>query len=242
VLLAEFLGTFALTFFGGGAICADVLLRARAPFGPVDLVLVAAAHAVVLAVMVTALGHISGAHFNPAVTLAALVSRRIEARLAGLYALAQFAGGLVGALLLGAVFSSAVTAAAAFGAPAPAAGVGALPAMWLEIILTFFLVTVIWATAIDPRGAFKSIAGFGIGATLFFDIVVGGPVTGAAMNPARAFGPALLAGILNPAHFLIYWAGPALGAVLAAVVYVYVLQPGDEMVEPTDVPPPAEAP
>ncbi|MHB8571690.1 MAG: MIP/aquaporin family protein [Candidatus Dormibacteria bacterium] len=222
-LVAEFLGTFALTFFGAGAIVLDTHLRGPAPFGPVDLGLVAGAHAVVLAVMVSALGHISGAHFNPAITLAVALSRRIAAPLAILYILAQLVAGLAAALGVWALLPSSAVAAAGVGAPGLASGFGLGAGVALEALLTFFLATVIFATAIDPQGAFGKIAGFAIGFTLFFDILVGGPLTGAAMNPARAFGPALMAGTVDGAHFLLYWVGPALGASLAALVYMGIL-------------------
>src|SRR5690349_964063 len=123
VLTAEFLGTFALTFFGAGAIIADALVRGRSAFGPVDLLLVAAAHAVVLSVMVTALGHISGAHFNPAVTLALALGRRIEPALAAMYAATQLVAAIVAAALLKYVFAAGVAGSVQLGAPSPAPGV-----------------------------------------------------------------------------------------------------------------------
>jgi aquaporin TIP len=243
VLTAEFLGTFALTFFGAGAICADALIRnppgqVPAPFGAGDLLLIATAHAMVLGVMVTALGHVSGGHFNPAVTVAAAVARKIEPALAGLYVVTQLVAGLVAAGLLRYVFPEAVTTAVSLGAPTLTPGFGVIHGMVVEAILTFFLVTVVFATAIDPRGAFGKIAGFGIGFVLFFDILMGGPITGAAMNPARAFGPALLGGAMNLPHFALYWIGPLVGAVAAALLYENVLihDPVDVL---TDVPPPS---
>ena len=223
VLVAEFLGTFALVFFGAGSICADALLRGKAAFGPGDLVLVAAAHAVVLAVMVSALAHISGSHFNPAVTIALAVGKRIEAGLAIAYVVTQLVAGIVAAALLAYVFPSTATTSARFGAPVPSPDTGALKAMVIEAVLTFFLVTVIYATAVDPRGAFDRIAGFCIGLTLFFVILVGGPFTGAALNPARAFGPALFAGSLDGVHFLAYWVGPVIGGLVAGFLYERVL-------------------
>ena len=241
VLTAEFLGTFALTFFGAGSICADAFVRGQIPFGPGDLLLVATAHAMVLGVMVTALGHVSGAHFNPAVTVAAAVARKIEPALAGLYILTQLVAGVVAAGLLRYIFPDAVVTAVKLGAPVPAAGLGNIHGVVIETVLTFFLVTVVFATAIDPRGAFGKIAGFGIGFVLFFDILMGGPLTGAAMNPARAFGPALLGGALDARHFLIYWLAPAVGGILAALLYEYVLMhdDGDAV---TEVPPPSTEP
>jgi aquaporin Z len=136
------------------------------------------------------------------------------------------------------VFPDAITTAVKLGAPLPGAGVSTIQAVVVEVVLTFFLVTVVFATAIDPRGAFGKIAGFGIGFVLFFDILMGGPLTGAAMNPARAFGPALLGGALDGAHFVIYWVGPVVGAILAALLYEYVLIHHDEDVA-TEVPPPS---
>ncbi|TMB91192.1 MAG: aquaporin [Chloroflexi bacterium] len=226
-LIAEFLGTFGLTFFGAGAICADRLVRGGAAFGPIDLLLIASAHAVVLGVMVSALGHLSGAHFNPAVTLGALIGRHITASVAVMYWATQLVAAIAAAGLLLFFFPSAITNGVAVGAPVPA--VDASHAFVVEIVLTIFLVTVVYATAIDPRGAFGKIAGIAIGAVLFFDILVGGPLTGAAMNPARAFGPALVAaaagvgGVLDGQHFLIYWLGPAIGGVIAALLYQRLL-------------------
>ncbi len=238
VLLAEFLGTFALVFFGAGAICTDAVIRNGAAFGPADLLLIAFAHAIVLAVMVSALGHISGGHFNPAVTFGAAITRHIEPLLAGLYVIVQLAAAVLAALLLKYIFPAAITSAVLYGAPTPGPGVSSVKAYVIEVILTFFLVTVVFATAIDPRGAFNKIAGFGIGLVLLFDILIGGPLTGAAMNPARAFGPALVAGIIDGKHFLIYWLGPLIGGALAALVYQGLLMGAGDT--ETEVPPPAE--
>ena len=241
VLLAEFLGTFALVFFGAGAICTDAVVRNGAAFGPVDLLVIAFAHAIVLAVMVTALGHISGAHFNPAVTFGAVITRHIEPLLAGLYVIVQLAAGVLAALLLKYIFPDAITSAVMYGAPTPGAGISSVKAYVIEAVLTFFLVTVVFATAIDPRGAFNKIAGFGIGLVLLFDILVGGPLTGAAMNPARAFGPALVAGIVDGnhlSHYFIYWLGPLIGGALAALVYQGLLMGAGD--PDTELPPPAE--
>ena len=233
VLAAEFLGTFALTFFGAGAIVSAAALRVSElgnsataaniirSFGPIDLLFVAVAHGVVLAVMVTALARISGAHFNPAVTVAAFIGRHIEAPMAALYIVTQFVGALVGAALLKYVYPGDLLAVVKYGAPTSAVDTG--KGMVIEAVLTFFLVLVIYATAIDPKGAFKQIAGLAIGFVLIFDILVGGPLTGAAMNPARAFGPSAFAGILSSDHFFIYWVGPLVGAVLAAVLYQNLL-------------------
>jgi aquaporin TIP len=221
-LIAEFLGTFALTFFGAGAICADALIRGTAAAGPIDLLFIAAAHAIVLGVMVTALGHISGAHFNPAVTFGALLGRHIRPALAVRYWVVQLVAGIAAAGLLLYFFPAAITTATSIGAPLPGS-TDTVRAFVVEMVLTFFLVLVVYATAIDPRGAFAKIAGFAIGLVLFFDILVGGPLTGAAMNPARAFGPTLVAGMVDAKHFFIYWLGPLVGGGAAALLYQRLL-------------------
>jgi len=220
-LIAEFLGAFGLTFFGAGAILTDSQLLAGARFGPVDLLFVAVAHAFVLGVLVSALGHISGAHFNPAVTFGALITRHIEVELAYGYLLVQLLAGILAAALLNYIFPATIAKAANLGAPTTNIGVG--KAFVVEAVLTFFLVLVVFATVIDPRGAFNKIAGFAIGFVLLFDILLGGPLTGAAMNPARAFGPSLIANLADGNHFLVYWLGPLVGGAVAALLYDRVL-------------------
>ena len=247
LLVAEFLGTFALTFFGAASIVSVAALRAaelganatpsliQRSFGPEGTLFVAFAHAIVLAVMVTALGHISGGHFNPVVTVAAFIGRHIEPALAAMYVITQLVAGVIAAVLLKYIYPADLLSVVKWGAPAPA--VDNARAFVVEALLTFFLVLVVYATAIDPKGAFNKVAGFAIGLVLLFDILVGGPLTGAAMNPARAFGPSLLAGIVDVPHFFVYWVGPLVGAVLAALLYQNLLLPNPEA---TDVPPPAE--
>ena len=183
--VAEFVGSFALTFVGAGAIA--VTLGG-------DLVAIALAHGLVIGVMASAVGHISGGHFNPAVTFGFLVARRIDPALAIVYWISQMLGAVFGALLLILVVPDDLTEAVNLGVPALGEGVGGGAGFLLEAILTFFLVWVIFATAADPRGTFKSIAGLAIGFTITLDILIGGPLTGAAMNPARAFGPQLVGG------------------------------------------------
>ncbi len=158
---AEFVGTFALVFVGAGSIAAT---------GGQDLTAIALAHGLVIGVMVSAVGHISGGHFNPAVTLGFLVTRRIEARLAAAYWFAQLTAAILGALLLRAVLPERSADPVNLGAPGLGAGVSAGQGLMIEIILTFFLVWVIFATAADPRGSFRSIAGLAIGFTISLDI------------------------------------------------------------------------
>ena len=174
--VAEFIGAFTLIFIGGGA----GIVSGQ------DIVAVALANGLAIGIMVSNLGHISGGHFNPAITLGFLATRRITLPLAAVYWVSQFAGALVAAAILRGLFAHDRRSSASV---PHAAGFGAGKGLVVEIILTFFLVWAVFATAVDPRGAFKSIAGLAIGLTITIDVLMGGPLTGAAMNPARAFGP-----------------------------------------------------
>jgi len=211
--VAEFIGTFTLIFVGGGAGIVAGYATGAANGG---LVGVALANGLAIGIMVTNLGHISGGHFNPAITLGFLVTRRITAALAVAYWAFQLVGAIFAALILRYIFAKHGGAAGA--APAPHVHDG--KAFVLELIMTFFLVFAVWATAVDPRGAFKAIAGLAIGLTITIDVLMGGPLTGAAMNPARAFGPELVGHTWK--GWWIYWLGPAAGAVIAALVYEFL--------------------
>jgi aquaporin Z len=204
--VAEFVGTFALIFVAaGGAAYART---------PLDLAL---ANGLVIAVMVSAFGFISGGHFNPAVTLGFLATRRIAPSLAVWYWLVQFGGAALAALLLKWVLPTAAENGGHLGVPTLGTGVSSGAAVVVEAVLTFFLVWVIFASAVDPRGSFKQIAGLAIGFTIAFDVLMGYGLTGAAMNPARAFGPQLAGS--HWAHFWIWYIGPFAGAVIAASLY-----------------------
>jgi aquaporin TIP len=206
---AEFIGAFALVFVGAGAILA------AGPTGEPGFVGIALANGLVIAVMVSAVGHISGGHFNPAITLGFLVTGRLAPILAGVYWVAQFAGAIGAAGLLRWIFDD--QSEGNLGAPLLNASIQPEAGLLIEAILTFFLVWVVFATAVDPRGTFKSIAGLAIGFTITMDTLMGGPLTGAAMNPARALGPELIAWEWD--NFWIWYIGPFAGAVIAAVVY-----------------------
>ena len=208
--VAEFVGAFALIFVGAGAI-------AVAAPDNLGLVGIALAHGLVIGVMASAVGHISGGHFNPAITFGFLLTRRMKPGLAGVYWVAQFGGAVLGALALTWLLPNALTDPVALGAPALGDGVGAAQGAVIEGILTFFLVWVVFASAADPRGTFASIAGLAIGFTITFDILIGGPLTGAAMNPARAFGPELVQG--EWANAWVWYVGPLVGGALAALAY-----------------------
>lgn len=213
-LVAEFLGTFALIFFGAGAICAYRFLHTP---DEVSLLGIALAHGLAIGIMVTALGHISGGHFNPAVTIGFWVTRRMNTIDVVLFWIAQLAGAVAAAYLLKAVAPEDAWRAVALGTPDLSREITRLPGMILEAVMTFFLVLVVFATAVDEKGAFNKIAGFAIGLTITMDILAGGPLTGAAMNPARAFGPALAAS--HWANHGVYWVGPLAGGFLAGWLY-----------------------
>jgi MIP family channel proteins len=206
---AEFLGTFTLCFAGQGAI---VMQQAA---GTNNLLVVAVAHGLALAVMISALGAWSGAHFNPAVTLGFWFTRRISLTSAITYWVSQLLGAIAASFLLRAVVPGEPGAAVHFGVPMLAAGVTVGQGFLLEFVMTFFLVTVVWGTAVDEKG--PKIGGFGIGLAVCMDILFGGPLTGAAMNPARAFGAACASGVWTD-HWL-YWVAPMAGGAAAARVY-----------------------
>jgi MIP family channel proteins len=226
--VAEFVGTFALIFVGAGSIL--TIAKALAPaltsaqaldvYSGLTLVGVALAHGLAIAVMASAVGHISGAHFNPAVTLGFLVTRRIAPSLALTYWIMQFAGAAAAAALLRWLYPETARRLTNLGAPGLSSGVTVWQGVVIEIVLTFFLVWVIFATAADPGGSFKSIAGLAIGLTVAMGVLMGGPLTGAALNPARAFGPELLSRHWSDAW--VWYVGPFVGGALAALAYDYL--------------------
>ena len=213
-LVAEFLGAFALVFFGAGAICADHYLQGS---GGVGLLGIALAHGLAIAIMVSAIGHVSGGHFNPAVTIGFWVTKRINTLDTIAYWIAQLAGAAAAAFFLRAVIPAEIWRAVALGTPDLARDFPRSAGMSLEALGTFFLVFVVFATAVDEKGAFRSIAGFGIGLIISLDILVMGPLTGAAVNPARAFGPALASS--HWANHGVYWVGPLAGGFVAGLLY-----------------------
>jgi MIP family channel proteins len=219
--LAEFIGTFALTFIGAGSIC----LNAFNP-GSVGLPGIAAAHGLALGVMVSAFGHISGGKINPAVSLGLVAGGKSDIKTAGWEILAQVSGAIVAALCLKLIFPSAAAEEVHLGTPALGEGITPFIGIFAETILTFFLVLTVFATAIDKHGAWRAIAGLGIGLVVLFDILAFGGITGAAMNPARAFGPALIGNFWD-AHY-VYWIGPIIGGLIAGVLYSRVFLSKDQ--------------
>jgi aquaporin Z len=238
---AEFVGAFTLVFVGAGSILSFTKLFLPAfqqgggdTASGLSLLGIAFAHGLAIAVMVSAVGHISGGHFNPAITLGFLVTRRLAPVLALVYWIAQFGAAAAAAILLKWLFPTTVRNFANLGAPGLGHGVTNWQGFVVEIVLTFFLVWVVFATAADPGGSFTSIAGLAIGLTITLDILMGGQLTGAAINPARAFGPQLV-----QAHWAdgwIWYAGPAVGGVVAAAAYewLYLRPPRPEPVGPPE--------
>ncbi|HXF83560.1 MAG TPA: aquaporin [bacterium] len=214
-LVAEAVGTLALVFIGAGSIIADQLTGGR-----VGLVGIAFAHGLAIATMVAAAGHVSGGHFNPAVTLGFAATGRLPAGTALAYVAAQLAGASIGALLLTVGFPEAARQAVGLGTPVLARGIAAGPGIVIEAVLTFFLVFVVFGVAVDAR-AQRPAAPLAIGFVITMDILAGGALTGGAMNPARVFGPALFSGVW--ANHLVYWVGPALGGLLGAWGYTALM-------------------
>lgn len=206
---AELIGTFALVFVGGGAI-----IMSKQPDSAIGLVEIALAHGLILAVMVTATMRISG-HLNPAVTLGFLVTRRIGPMMAGIFIAAQLLGAMLAAYALKATFPDDLFVVARGGGQFVAIGVSTYQAYALEAIATFFLVFVVFGTAVDPHA--PKVGGLAIGFTIAADILAIGPLTGGSMNPARSFGPAVASGIYE--GHVIYWIGPIVGALTAALLY-----------------------
>lgn len=216
-LVAEFIGTFTLLFFGVGSIC----FAQQAGAGGPGLVGIALAHGLGIGLMVAAVGHISGGHFNPSVTAAFWVTRRMGTADALLYWVAQLFGASVASFLITRIYLEDVWRRAALGVPALASDVSPVIGILVEAVLTFLLVFVIFGTAADKDCAFGKVAPFAIGLTITGDILAGGVLTGAAMNPARAFGPALVGHYW--ANHAVYWVGPLAGAIAAGSLYSVLL-------------------
>jgi MIP family channel proteins len=224
--VAELVGAFTLIFIGAGA------AAAAGAVSDTSLIGVAIANGLAIGVMVCALGHISGGHFNPAVTFGFLITRKIKPALAGVYWVAQFGGAALAALLVDELLPKSITEPVSLGVPALGHGVGAGSGFLLEAIFTFLLVFVVFGAAVDTRGPFNAVAGLAIGLTIAVDVLFGGPFTGAAMNPARAFGPQLVGD--HWANGWVWYAGPLLGGAVAAGLYsfLYLGRSGVKPAEP----------
>jgi len=205
--IAEFIGTFALIFVGIGAI----------KTAGHDVLAVALAHGLTIAAFVSATMHISGGHLNPAVTFGIVCSGHMKWPDAILYWISQLLGGIAAAFICLGLFGRDVVIT---GTPQLAIDLTKTQGILVEAILTFFLVFVVHGTGVDERG--RRIAGLAIGFTITLDILFGGPLTGAAMNPARVFGPAVAANFWKADY--VYWVGPLIGGALGGIVYRTIME------------------
>ena len=212
-LVAEAIGTFLFFFIAAGA----ALVVTGDPAA--TLLVVALAHGLVLAVLVSSLGAVSGAHFNPAVTLGLWVAGKIDAPKGLAFVVAQLLGGAAAGFALALCFTDVRPAVPALGQ-----GIDAVGGIALEAIMTAVLLLAVFGTAVDPRG--PKVGGLAIGLAVAADILFGGTLTGAAMNPARWFGPAIAAGTFD--NWYVWWIGPFLGAVVVALLYRYLFAPSAE--------------
>ena len=213
-LLAEACGTFWFFFIGAGAI---LTVASGSGGGLLD---VALAHGITLAIAVSAFGAMSGAHFNPAVTFGLAIAGKHPWARVPTYWIAQLVGGLAAGFLLRYVFDFAIAAVdkTHLGTPALAGTITPTVGVVIEAVLTLFLVWAVYGTAVSPLA--PRIAGFGIGLTVMTDILLGGPLTGAAMNPARHVATAIPAGFFD--NWWVYWVGPLLGAAAAGLSIRYL--------------------
>lgn len=228
---AELLGTAFLVFVGPGSITASNLLLhgTKGVFSLADLGAIALAFAFAIAAMVYTIGHISGCHINPAVTIAFATTRRISWSEAGMYIIAQLIGGLVGALMIALAYSGTPSAAATLGYGATdfsQASTGYIVAIAMEAIGTFFLLFVIMGTAVDGRAP-AGWAGLIIGLAVAGEILVFGPITNVSLNPSRSIGPVIIqylfgATSYNLLHLIVYIVGPIVGGVLGVATYDFM--------------------
>jgi aquaporin TIP len=219
-VIAEIVGTFLFFFVGIGAIGALQFVNVGNPVDPAAALVVAAlAHGLVLAVLVSALGPVSGAHFNPAVTFGVWIAGQIPARRAVSYVIAQLIGAILAAWAVWLVIPRDVFPN--LGIPQLFGSITPLGGIIVEAVLTVILLIAVFGTAVDPRA--PKVGGLAIGLAVAADIMMGGPLTGAAMNPARWFGPAAVTGVTD--NFYVWIIGPLLGAALAALAYRYLFLP-----------------
>ncbi|MGH9702692.1 MAG: aquaporin [Candidatus Acidiferrales bacterium] len=215
-LAAEFVGSFSLVFFAAGAICCDQYLRTSSQIG-IGLLGMALAYGLAMAVLFSALGHISGGHFNPAISIGFWVTRRLGTLHTLLYWAAQIGGAVCACYLLRALLAVSAWGPVSLGAPSLAADFTRAQGMILEGVAAFLVVLIFFATAVDINNSSNKFAGFVIGLAITAGVLATGPFTGGSMNPARAFGPALASH--HWANHGVYWIGPLLGGVLAAWFY-----------------------
>ncbi len=213
--LAEFVGTFILVF-GGTAVAVGAILSRPTAGAAYDSLAIALAFGLALAAVVAAIGHVSGAHVNPAVTLGMAAAKKFPWAFVPAYLVAQLAGAVLAALATWMTFGGPGRSEALLASPSPASGVGDLRAFLIEVLIGFILVFVVMAVATDDRAP-ATIAPIAVGFALAVGIFIAGPITGAAVNPARALGPMIVSGSFTSVW--LYILGPIVGGVLAALLY-----------------------
>jgi aquaporin Z len=215
-LAAETIGTLLFVFLGAGSVVMNAAMA-----GGLGALGIALVHGVGMAIIVSATMNISGGHINPAVTFGIWIAGKIDAETAAAYVGAQLVGAILGALLIHALLPSGTVHVTLGGTPQLGPSVTLIQGIWVEAVLTFFLVSAVFGTAVSPDA--PKIGGFGIGLAITVDALVGGSLTGAMMNPARALGPAIVAHEMHGQA--VYWIGPLLGAAVAAALWRWVLLP-----------------
>ena len=222
--LAELIGTFILIFTGCSVAVAAILQRSTAGPGIYDSLAVALAFGIALTAVVAAIGHVSGAHVNPAVTLALAITNKFSWQYVPIYIGAQLVGALLGAVAVWIAYGEVGRELAGIAATIPGEGVGDLRALVVEILVTFILVFVVISVATDDRAP-AGVAPLAVGFALACGVLIAGPITGGSLNPVRTLGPAIVG--FNFAALWVYIVGPIVGAVLAALVYDRVVSKAD---------------
>ncbi len=218
-VLAELVGTFVFVLIGAGSALGTQSLGVSDPAS--GLIIAAVANGLGLAMAVSATMGVSGGVLNPAVALGLVAGKKLKASDSVLYILAELAGAVAAGSALVLLFPSALGAPVHWGSPSLSPALTVAQGVGVEALLTFVLVIAVYGTAVDARA--PHIGGLGIGLAVVADVLVAGPLTGAAMNPARAAGP-MLAGWFIPDYWYIYWVGPVIGAVIAGLVYRFGLE------------------
>lgn len=225
---AEFLTVFLFVIIGPGVVVLTGLMT-RGALDPSRLIAISVAHGLAIAVLASWVGGISGGHINPAVTFAMWITKRISYMNGVAYIVAQLVGAVAGSALLGYVTTGFAgggigNGAGTLGIHGLGAGIDQTEGLIVEIVLTFTLVSVVFGAAVDKRGV-GMVAPIAIGFTVLIDHLIGVPLTGASMNPARSFGPQLISGAgAWDTHIVVYWVGPLVGAAIAALVYKWVFE------------------
>ncbi len=215
--VAEFLGTFTLVFVAAGAVCTDYYLKKNGSQG-LGILGISLASGLATTSMIYAISYVSGAHINPAVTIACWVTKRMDPDIAVKYILSQITGAALAGFALKILFPEAFYTVY-LGTSTLGSGVSIIQGIIMESIISFLLVLTIFGTTFDKR-AYGGFSGLAIGLVVLFGVLIGGPISGGVMNPARALGPAIASGQFT--HHYVWWIGPVLGGIVAALLYDFV--------------------